>query len=412
MVKTPATGQIRITLPKFNNDDIFQIFGWKITDGVNAEPAAFSDKIMFLGQVAGRKIKNDSRGIQINLKLANMTELLLKTTRKWEIPTTNFPTVPEKIQFITNTINGMNRGVITIEFDAADYPTTTKGTPFTSFNYFKDDAPAFDVIHDLSRTEYTGDIVEYYSYIKPIGEKRYKLIWEPKTQTIDKNLVEGTDFDFIEFNNDKAEIVSAAIIVCGRDANNHAIRQMVYGDFKQGSRTKRFTSSITNDLFLYETSNNPADFDLNVDKFPQGFPYTTATEVSQDEVDAVIGTNYAAYLNATGQYIIANKSDFNKFIRYLSKARAIIDGTHFLTQNNYTRDKLIVRFYDTPSAHIPGETTKFTIYSIGWTGDGVNSYDYRKTLRLISKKIGVNKDGMFLDCEYGEDPRIDEIPRT
>lgn len=410
IVKTPVSGTISITLPDFENDDIIEVYGWKIRDNVYAEPANFTDKIIFIGQVAARKIKHDSRGTQINIKLMNMTELLLKTTRKWAITDINFLTSPEKIGYVITQVNGMNKGLINIEFDAADYPTTTTGDAFKTFTYFKDDSPAYDVIFDLSRTEYTGDVYEYYAYIKPIADKRYELIWEPKLQTINNTYTEGIDFDLIEFNNDKAEIISSLIVVCGRDANNYAIRQMVYGDFKRGSRTKRMSNDITAQIFLNESNTNPGSFDFNIDKYPTSFPYTTATSVTQNEVDALIGTNYASFLSTTGTYSISSKANFNKFIRYLSKARAIIYGKDYLNRNNYTRDKLVVRFYTTPAAHIPGRTAKFNIPTIGWTGGGVNQFDYRKNLRLNSKRVGIDSSGIFIECEYLEDDRQNILP--
>lgn len=408
--KAPVTGDCRITMPDFKNDDIIQVFGWKNFDGVYAEPAAFTDKIIFIGQVASRKIKHDSRGTQINLKLMNMSELLLKTTRKWLIKDTdNFLNSPQKIEYIITQVNGMNRGLINILFDSDDYPLTTTGKPFREFTYLKDDSSAYDAIYDLSRTEYTGDEVEYYPYIKPIANKTYKLIWEPKLSTIDRNYVEGKDFDFVEFDNDKAEIVSSILVVCGRDANNNPIRQMVYGDFKNGSRTKRLSADITSKLIMEETTGNPSDFDTNVDRYPTSFPYTTAHSVTQDEVDALIGTNYASFINTTGTYSISNKTNFNKFIRYVSKAQATIWGKYYLNQNNQSKDKLKVRFYSTPAAYVPGTTAKFTIPTIGWTGGGINQNEYRKTLRLNSKNVGINNNGIYLECEYIEDSK-DVLP--
>lgn len=407
MEKLPVSGVVDIVTPDYQNDDIIEIYGWKELTNTYLEPVDFSDKIIFIGQVSARKIRNDNRGITINLKLANMTELLLKTTRKWKIDETNFPTAPEKIDYILKQVNGMNKGVIKIIWAPTNPTQTTLGTPFKSFVYFKDDCPAFDAIYELSSTQYTGDVVEYYVYLKPVAEKTYYLYWQPKTDLVNFTATEGVDFDFIEFNNDKAEIISSLIVVCGRDAKNSNIRQMVYGDSKNGSRTKRIASDITQQLFDFEISNNRASFDLDAEtnKYPTSYPYLSATSVTQSEVDALRGTNYASFINTTGQYSLTNATNFNKFIRYVSKARAIIYGKIFLNKNNQTRDKLIVRYYSTPASQIPGTTSRFVIPSIGWTGGSVGQNDYRKNLRLYSKKISITNNGIALDCEYIEDEK-------
>lgn len=407
MDKLPVSGEIEIKTPDYKNDDIIEIYGWREINNVYSEPVNFADKIMFIGQVSARKIKNDNRGITINLKLSNMTELLLKTTRKWKIDTVNFPTAPDKIRYILSQVNGMNKGVLNIIWAPTNPETTTLNTPFKSFVYFKDDCPAFDAITELSSTQYTGDVVDYYVYLKPVAEKTYYFYWRPKTDVVNYTATEGVDFDFIEFDNDKAEIISSLIVVCGRDSKNSNIRQIVYGDFKNGSRTKRIASDITQQLFDFEITNNRDSFNLDseTNKYPTSFPYTTATSVTQSEVDALVGTNYASFINTTGQYTLTNAVNFNKFIRYLSKARAIIYGKIFLNKNNHTRDKLVVRYYTTPAAQIPGTTSKFIIPSIGWTGGAIGQNDYRKKLRLSSKKISVTNSGIALECEYLEDEK-------
>ena len=408
--KDPVSGMIRIGMPNFNNNDILEIYGWKIRNNEYTEPAAFADKIMFIGQIRGRQIKNDSRGSQISLKLSNMTELLLKTTQKWAISEDNFLTAPEKIGSIVDIVNGRNRGLIHIEFDSTDYPTTTEGTPFKTITYYRDDSPAYEAILELSRKEWTGDVVDYYAYIKPIGERRYKLIWEPRMDSISRELTEGIDFDFISFNNDQAEVISSLVVVCGRDANNNTIRQTVYGDFRYGSRTKRIASDITDKIFMYETDKNRASFNFDADqKYPSSYPYTTATEVTDLEVKALKGTFFGNFLDVTGTYTLANKTDFNKFIRYLSRARAIINGKDYLGQSRRTRDVIVLRFYTTPASHIPGTVDNLIIPTIGWTGDGYNITDVTKVMRLSSRKLGVNKDGLYTECEYSEDIRFDKL---
>jgi hypothetical protein len=414
MIKQPVSGEIEIKTPEYKNDDIIEVYGWKELTNTYSEPVDFSDKIIFIGQVAARKIRNDNRGITCNIKLSNMTELLLKTTRKWAINDTNFKTTPEKIDYIRQQVNGMNKGVINIIWAPTNPTTKINGDPFPEFTYLKDDAPAYDAMYDLSSIQYTGDVVDYYLYLKPVSEKTYHLFWQPKTELIDYTLTEGVDFDFIEFNNDKADIISSLIVVCGRDAKNSNIRQMVYGDFKHGSRTKRIASDITQALFDNEIRINRADFDLDAEtnKYPTSFPYTTATSVTQDEVDSLVGSNYAGFINHTGTYSLSTATNFNKFIRYLSKARANIYGKLFLNRNNQTRDKLTVRFYATPASQIPGTSGKFIIPSIGWTGGGVGQEDYRKDLRLHSKKISMTNNGIAIDCNYIEDEKNLTLPTS
>lgn len=408
--KAPVTGMITIGMPNFNNEDIIEIYGWKVRDKNYTEPVAFENKIIFIGQISGRQIKNDSRGSQIAIKLMNMTELLLKTTQMWAVSDSNFLTAPQKIGNIIEIVNGRNMGLIHIEFDPNDHLTNTKGDPFPPLNYYRDDSPAYEAILELSRKEWTDDDVEYYSYIKPIGERRYKFVWAPKLETIGREITEGIDFDLISFNNDRAEVISSLVVVCGKDANNNTIRQTVYGDFRYGSRTKRISSTITTNIFMYETDKNRASFDFIEDqKYPTSYPYTTAISVTDEEVKVGKGTFFGNFLNVTGQYTLTNKTDFNKFIRYLSRARAIVYGRDYLGGTRRTRDVLVLRFYATPASNIPGSVDNLVIPSIGWTGDGYNISDTTKVMRLSTRKISVNKDGLYTECEYSEDKRFDKL---
>lgn len=406
---TPQTGNVKITIPDFEEDDIFHIIGWKITDGVYAEPADFGDKIIFVGQIISRTFKNDNRGSQVNLKLSNMTELLLKTTQMWEVEAGlnldghDYSGVTGKIKYILDTVNGRNAGTIQVTWDGDNPTTKIDGNAFLDERYFKDESPASDVIYDLCKPEHTGDVVEYYVYLKPTAVNNFNLVWRPKKITSTTEIVEGTDFDFLSFANDKAEIISGLIFRCGIDCNRHNVTQIVYGDFRKGSRQKKVAADLCGDIIREEITTNRESFNPEVNLYPLSYNYTTAISVTQAEVDAVVGSLYDDFLSHTGTYTVTSNTEFNKFVKYLAKSRAIIRGKNFLRKNNTIRDQIVVRFYATPAANIPGSTKKFTIYTIGWTGGAVGQKDYRKNLRLSNKIVGVDKNGIYTECTYLED---------
>lgn len=400
---TPQTGQVRIELPDFEEDDIIVCQGWKIRDNTYAEPADFGDKILFTGQVISRGVKHDNRGTQINLKLGNMTELMLKTTQKWDIPSSQYSTTIDKIQHVLAVLNGRNQGAIQVNWSASNPSTKLNGAPFLSEHYFKDDSSAYDVIYDLSTKPHTGDTVEYYTYLRPVSANLFELVWQPKNITTATTIYEGADFDFISWNNEKVDAISSLLFRCGRDANNNNITQIVHGSFKKGSRGYRYAEDIASEIINGERSANPASFNFDVSKYPTSYNYTTATSVTADEVAALAGTNYSSFINAVGTYVITSNSNYNKFVRYVAKARAVIRGKAFLDKNNKVRDKVVVRFYATPAAKIPGSTGKFVIYTLGWTGGSAGQKDYRKDLRLVTKTVGVDSNGIYSECTYLED---------
>lgn len=403
----PVAGKIVIELPDFEEDDIFVIYGWKILNNVYSEPADFADKVMFVGQVVTRQIKNDNRGTQILLKLANTTELLLKTTENWVRYAVTQPTFIDKIQSILDEINRRNKGSIQISLapETLALTQTTQGEAFIEKDYYKDNCSAADAIYDLCTTPNTGDVVDYYVLVLPAGTNTYYLKLMPKLITAFTDIYEGVDFDFLEWSNDKMDAISHIIYRCGRDCNNNNVTQVVTGSFKKGSRGYRMAEDLAGNILKAETYNNPSDFNIEVNKFPTLYPYTTATAVSQQQVDALGPTHYSSYIDHTGTYTITSNSEFNRFIKYLAKADAIIKAKAFLALNNKTRDKIVVEFYATPAAQIPGDTSRFNIPTIGWNAPMIGGKDYRKKLRLSNKKVSVNTNGISIVGEYIEDEK-------
>ena len=384
---TPVAGHIILEIPDFESDDVFVILGWKVLNNVYSEPVDFADKIMFMGQVVARQIKNDNRGTQILVKLANTTEELLKTTQTWAYSDTEAPNFFDKIEEILASVNGRNPGNIQIILDPSHRTTTTQGGAFKEFTYYKDNCSAADAIYDLITTPNTGDAV-------------FTLF-----NTATSDVYEGTHFDFLEWANDKADVISSLVFRCGRDCHGNNITQVITGSFVKGSKSFRYAEDLAGGILDKEITDNPSDFDTNISKYPTSYPYTTSTSVSEDEVAALGPTHYSAFLDHDGTYTVANNSEFNKFIRYLAKAKAVIKGKAFLQLNNRTRDKLKVSFFATPAALIPGDANRFNIPTIGWIAPIGTSKDYRKRLRLINKTVSVNSNGITIVAEYIEDER-------
>lgn len=408
---TPVAGQIRLEIPDFESDDVFVILGWKVLNNVYSEPTDFADKVMFMGQVVARQIKNDNRGTQTLVKLANTTEELLKTTQTWAYSDTEAPNFFDKIEEILSAVNGRNPGNIQIILDPGHRTTTTQGGAFKEFTYYKDNSSAADAIYDLITTPNTGDVVDYYCYVRPVANNLFYLVVEPKLITATSDVYEGTHFDFLEWANDKADVISSLVFRCGRDCNGNNITQVITGSSVKGSKSFRYAEDLAGGILDKEFTDNPSDFDTNISKYPISYPYTTSTSVSEDEVAALGPTHYSAFMDHDGVYTVSNNGEFNKFIRYLAKAKAVIKGKAFLQLNNRTRDKLKVSFFATPAALIPGDANRFNIPTIGWIAPIGTSKDYRKRLRLINKTVSVNSNGITIVAEYIEDER-DAITNT
>ena len=154
-----------IKIPTLQMQDIIQIYSWTITDGSYAEPANLLDKLSFNGQVTSWKYSENAETVLI--KLGNLSELLMKSTRQWATDITgSYPKCFQKIQDVINWVNQVNLGAIQIRW-ASTNPVVKRdgGTAFPDKDYYSDYRSGYDVIYQLCQDEYTED-GEYYFYLK------------------------------------------------------------------------------------------------------------------------------------------------------------------------------------------------------------------------------------------------------
>lgn len=399
-VAAPVSGNCRITIPDFNMDDIFIIYAWKITDN-NYRTYTDTD-LAYLGQVISIYDRYDSRGSQTQIKLGNVTELLLKFTKRWVEYRAGgtFPTCVEKIKDVITKVNDANKGVLELEWDNSNPSVKSNGSPFPSVDYYSDEKSAYSVIFDLCGDDYTKD-GEYYFYIKPLSQYKFSVIWGKKQFSTTELVEEGKDFELSSRNIDKIETISDLIIRSGHDCNNHSITTMCHGDRKNGMRVKFIANNFASGIITKEVTDNSASFDTISETkplYPLSYPYTTATSVTAEEV-----ANSFGKLDTTGQYTFNNDRSYNKFVRYLSMSRAQIWGKQYLLRSNKLRNKVTCKYYNTPDSAIPATLKYLKIPSIGWTGGNAGEYDYRKILRTNKKTIDVGSNGISLTVEYLED---------
>lgn len=400
-VGVPITGNCKITIPDFNMDDILIFYAWKIIDNVYREPT--SNDLVYIGQVTSIYDKYDNRGSQVLIKLGNMTELLLKFTKRWveyRIGGHN-PTVVDKLKDLIVKVNQSNIGAIQLTWDP-DNPLVKRDTitPFPEVDYYSDEKAAYQVAFELCGNDYTKD-GEYYIYIKPISHTTFYFVWRPKTFSSENMLVEGNDFELISRNIDKIETISDLIIRAGADCREHNITAISRGDRKNGVRVKFIANNFASGIITNEIMNNSASFDTHRETkalFPLTYPYTTATIVTADQV-----SNSGGKLITTGQYTLNNDKEYNDFIRNLTIAIAQIWGKQYLSRANKIREKITCKYYNTPDSAIPASVNYIKIPSIGWTGGEVGKYDYRKILRTNKKSISVDNNGISLTVEYLQD---------
>jgi len=405
----PANGDVTIQTPDFEFDDIFIFYAWNAVDGDYTEPTT-DDSLIFIGQIVAIDERYADNGNQIMLKLGNTTELLLKFTKKWlYYDTGSFPKAYEKIHNIIDIVNNANKNSVQLEWDAGNPTVKQDTTDFPDVIFYKDTCSAYEAMYELSTDRYTDD-GEYYLFVKPYGTGQFKLIWQPKDLTAINSLVEGIDFKLVTRQLDKGEIISALYIKAGMDCKGNYITKLVYGNQKYGSRWLTKSENFASTLMLYEITANPSSFDTKSGDGDEllplttALPYTTATLVTQEEID-----NSQGKLTTTGAQTFATKKEYNTWIRDMTMSRANIWGTQYLLFNNNKKEKIVINYYNQPLSAVPGKSDQIKIPSIGWTGGGTGEFDNRKILRMIERQISVNESGISLQVTYEQDYRMTTI---
>jgi hypothetical protein len=398
----PINSQYTIRLPRFKSQDVIQIYVWNVDDGIYSEPSNISDKLAFNGQVKAIKYTEDAK--TIILTLGTLSELLMKSSKSWATAVTGaYPKCYQKIQDALNWVNNTNKGAIQIAWAATNPIIKSNGDPFPDKDYYSDYRPAYDIIKEVSRNEYTGD-GEYYSFLKPTedsGVASFDFVWDKKTSTVSNEFVEGEDFKLVSYSWDSGEVLAMLTIRCGLDARGSRISTFVIGDLSNGSRGRPATRNFSGEIITKEITDNLSDFNPEATdgsaSFPTSYPYTTSTSVTTEEAD-----QYPDKLSS-GTYTATTSAEYNNWIRWLAKARARIWGSNIINSSNRLLRSIKIRYYNEPLSAIPGSLDRFKIPSVGFIGGGLLEKDTRPKLRLISKKVSFDKSGLVIDCDYKEE---------
>jgi hypothetical protein len=142
---------------------------------------------------------------------------------------------------------------------------------------------AIELIKKYSSPEYTND-GNYVYYLDPEN----KFHWGPRNTTVTSTqMTEGDDIEDIEIKISKEDIITAVVVNVGMSPSNRgntAVAINPSGVTKHGARWK-FISKLQNlseSIMTFEEQNNQASFDINKDRFPTSYPYTTHFKSSAD----------------------------------------------------------------------------------------------------------------------------------
>lgn len=181
--------------------------------------------------------------------------------------------------------------------------------------YTKGYTQVFKMIEELSQPENT-DGQQYIYYINEDNE----FVWEPKTWSIDTNIVEGTDFTSSRVERAMWDIVNYIIMNCGSNPYGYSILEFDYDNEsmgKNGPKIKVVHTNIAEELMTQETKRFK---DINVftegSNFPNTYPYKPSFILyERDGSAASVST-------------VANDSEYNEyFVNYVRKlAKGEIQG--------------------------------------------------------------------------------------
>ena len=326
-----------------------------------------------------------------------------------------YKTCMDKIHYyIIAWINQQNKNMLQIVWDSNNPEKKRDNvTPFPDVSYFSDYKSNNEIIDELLTDKYTED-GEYYYYIRPAyssGAPVYLFSIRPRTtiasddlkENRDFRLKENRDFRLISRDIDKGEIVSFMIIRCGKDMYDNNITTYYMGDMKNGMAGKPMAYNFAGDIMKFEQTKNPASFDDDTPVFmPKELKngtgsYTTAYSVPAKEAE-IFPTKLTA-----GKLTTSNAKDYQKWVRWLAKAKGRLAAQDFILHNNFYKNKIQIDYYNVPTNMIPGTVDSLTIDSIGWTPPIYGGYNYTKKLRAETREINLTENGLTVSVQYEED---------
>lgn len=397
-----------ILLPMFDIGDEIDTYVYQVENGAYRDIT--DADLHFVGQIKGISDSYGEGGLITTITLEKIDEVLFKSYTNPRLSAGGtFGTCMEKISYIIAHINQSNPNMLNIILDA---PSTKRDgvTAFADIDYYTDYKSNYEAIEELLTDKYTDD-GDYYFYIKPYfdsGSPVYKLYIRPKENIESSDLVEGTDFSFISRSKDKGEAVSLLVIRCGRDMYEKQITTYVIGDLKYGGVGKPIAYNFAGEIMTIEKINNPSDFDDDtpadnpVPLMPTPLKAGTGNYTTYYSVKASEAAVFPDYLSA-GTFTATTEKEYREWVRWLAKAKARITGTQFLLQNNVVKNKVVIRYYNTPLNMIPGTVDRLRIDTVGWTPATLGGFNYTRKLRQSTKNINISDTGLTTDVEYEED---------
>jgi|TARA_R100001530_G_scaffold2717_1_gene4370 hypothetical protein len=166
-------------------------------------------------------------------------------------------------------------------------PTTKAdgSTAFPTKDYVTDYKRVYEIVEELSGSEYTGD--GQYIYYVIFRNNRFEFIWKPKSREWDSsdNITEGTLVTNANSRKSTDDVWNMVIFNCGRSPKGIPVKDYVFSPGKVGGggaikakyMTKE-TMQITSQIIDTEYQQNPTKFDNDggtpanrVDWFPNSY---------------------------------------------------------------------------------------------------------------------------------------------
>lgn len=345
------------------------------------------DNILIFGNIRKLSYTDNMKRNRIKVDGVNRTEELLKGMVPYTtVGTTSQTETPDNI--ILNMFKRLNthnsnhkvfayKDTYTIpETGAVGGIATTKsdGTAFTAVQYTSTWKPIYMQLEDLSKPEYTGDVLggQYIFYVKPVkvlehyqdpnlknGPYADVFFWKNVGSVYSGSIIEGTGVTDINVLHDNRDVINAAIVNAGTDLKGAGILTVAYdidSIGKNGAKWVYYTKSRKKFRHLYEdyekrlAENQGSVFDADTGFPPTGsFPWNF-------QYDGTSGDS------------AANQTEFNQKLR--DKAKDVSEAEAFNMISFLKNPKYDVTFdlEIGSNNYTMGDLYYFQIPSFGWDG--------------------------------------------
>ena len=250
---------------KYNTDDIVKIYATEglvdITDGTHLLGVFF---------IKNHDVQSDNRSVK--LVLGDNTYKLLNRVYSGDFTTLTARDIIFNIIQVADS-DGLNQNNVTVSMDTLQ----SGGGAFPLIEYAASNKTAYDVIHELSQPEFTGDTRAYIFWFDESGV----FYWIYPGQTVVGTLTYGgADMISSSFTRNEAETISSIIYNAGGNLNGGTILELYHDPSSTSTNIKYKTMLDINQAvrIIFKNLHSLADT-TNA---------TLLTAVTNDEFEAAV----------------------------------------------------------------------------------------------------------------------------